>query len=146
MWLLLLAAALALGGLLTVQAGSNAHLRTFLGAPLAAAIVNFVVGLVALALWASVSRMTAPTVANAARAPWWAWIGGLIGATYVVSAVVLAPRLGATLFFGVLVAGQLLGAVILDHFGWLGFPEQRVTLWRLAGVACLLAGVWLVKR
>jgi transporter family-2 protein len=146
MWLILLAAALGLGGLLTIQAGINAQLRAYLGPPIAAGIVNFVVGLVALASVAVVTRTSLPAAATAARIPWWAWIGGLLGATYVVSAVVLAPRLGATLFVGVLVAGQLTAAVILDHFGWLGFPEQRVTAWRLAGVACLLAGVWLVKR
>src|SRR5262249_27251247 len=101
---------------------------------------------VALVTVALVTRTSMPAAATAARVPWWGWLGGMLGATYVVSAVVLAPRLGATLFVGVLGAGQLTAAVILDHFGWLGFREQRVTAWRLAGVACLLAGVWLVKR
>jgi transporter family-2 protein len=146
MGLILLAAALGLGGLLTIQAGVNAQLRSFLGPPITAGIVNFVVGLVGLATVAVLTRTSVPAAATAARVPWWAWFGGLLGATYVVSAVVLAPKLGATLFVGVLVAGQLTAAVILDHFGWLGFPEQRVTVWRLAGVVCLVAGGWLVKR
>lgn len=146
MWLILLAAGFGLGALLTIQAGINAQLRTFLGPPVTAAFASFGVGLAALLLLALVTRTSVLSAAVVGRVPWWAWLGGLFGATYVVSAVVLAPRLGATLFVGVLVAGQLAAAVILDQFGWLGFPEQRVSAWRLVGVGCLLAGVWLVKR
>jgi transporter family-2 protein len=146
MQLVLIGLTLLLGAVLTVQVGANAHLRIFLGSPLAAAIVNFVVGLVAIVAVAVAIRMPIPSGASAARAPWWSWSGGLIGATYVAASVVLAPKLGATLFFVLLVAGQLLAAVVVDHFGWIGFPEQRVTLTRVVGLACLAAGVVLVRR
>jgi transporter family-2 protein len=146
MLLALIGVSLVLGALLTVQVGANAHLRLFLGQPLAAAIVNFVVGLAAIGIVAVAIRMPVPSSAAAARAPWWAWSGGLIGATYVASAVVLAPRLGATLFFALLVTGQLLAAVVVDHFGWMGFVEQRISLTRLVGIGCLAAGVLLVRR
>ena len=146
MWFVLILSALVLGALLTVQAGANAHLRLFIGSPLSAAVVNFLVGLCLLVVVALVGRVPWPTMADAGRAPWWAWLGGAIGATYVALAVILAPRLGATLFFALLVAGQLSGAVIVDHFGWVGFPRQPINAWRLAGVACLIVGVWLIRR
>jgi transporter family-2 protein len=146
MLIVLVGLSLVLGALLTVQAGANAHLRLFLGSPLLAAVVNFVVGLVAIVGVGIAARVPLPALAAASRAPWWSWTGGLIGATYVASAVVLAPRLGASLFFAALVAGQLMGAVLVDHYGWLGFAQQRITLTKLLGLGLLVAGVLLVRR
>ena len=55
------------------------------------------------------------------EAPWWSWIGGLFGATYGLTAILLASRMGAATLTALVVTGQLICAVVLDHFGWLGF-------------------------
>src|SRR5215218_9725845 len=78
-------------------------------------------------------------------APWWFWLGGVFGAFYVTAALAVGPRLGATVFFGILVAAQLTTSVVLDRFGWLGFPQQAVSPGRLAGVALLVVGAVLVR-
>ena len=142
----LVVVALAIGAGLTIQAGVNASLRSVLGHPIHATVLNFVTGLILVLLFAVVARVPAPAAADLKRAPVWMYLGGLIGATYVGASVVLAPRLGATLMVGLLVTGQLAAALVIDHFGVLGFPEHRASLWRVAGVACLVLGVIIVRR
>jgi transporter family-2 protein len=78
--------------------------------------------------------------------PLWAWFGGLLGAFYVASSTVVAMELGATTLLGLALLGQLSTAVVLDHFGWLGLPENPITWTRVTGVALLAVGVWLISR
>jgi transporter family-2 protein len=59
---------------------------------------------------------------------------------------VLAPKLGATATLGLIVAGQMMVSVILDHFGLVGYEEHRVNMWRILGVVLLLSGVILIKK
>ncbi len=142
--LALLAFAAGLG--LTVQVGMNAALRTQFGSAGAAALVNFLVGIAALTVFVVMMRTPVPTRAALAGAPWWAWLGGLFGAFYIAVVTVAGPKLGATVLLAVTVFGQLLAALIVDQNGWLGFPQQPVTLARVAGCALLIGGVWLVSR
>jgi transporter family-2 protein len=137
--------ALVAGAMLPFQAGVNAQLADVLGSPVRAALVSFAVGtlaLLALALafyrgWTSVDRL--------ADAPWWVWIGGLLGAFYVAGSIVTAPRLGAVTLVALLLAGQAAASLVVDHFGWVGFEEHPVTAGRLAGMALLAAGIALVR-
>ena len=144
--ILLLALALGLGVLLPIQAGVNAQLRVSLGPPIAAALVSFLVGTAVLALGAALARIPIPLGAGWLRSPWWHWTGGLIGAAYVAGAIVLAPRLGAATLVAAVVAGQMVASLLLDHFGWVGFPVHEVSAARLIGAALIIAGVVLVQR
>jgi bacterial/archaeal transporter family-2 protein len=69
-----------------------------------------------------------------------------MGAFYVASSTVVASQLGTTSLLGLALLGQLTTALLFDHFGWMGLPEHPITLTRLAGVALLGAGVWLITR
>ena len=133
------------GAGLTIQVGMNATVRTVIGSPLLAAVVNFVVGLVALAAVAAAvgSRWTPGT---ASAVPAWAWFGGVLGALYVASTTVLGPRLGAAALLALTLAGQMAAALVVDHYGVIGFPQSPVTPARLLGVVLLLAGVLLIMR
>jgi transporter family-2 protein len=144
-WLLLLTA-LAAGMLLPVQAGVNATLRTLAGHPIAAAAIQFIVATIALLAVFIILRAPLPDFGRLTSAPWWVWIGGLFGANYIVVAILLAPRLGATTLLAMTVLGQMLISLILDHYGLLGFPIHPVNAWRVAGAALLLAGVGLIQR
>lgn len=134
------------GMLLSLQAGVNTRLRTGLGDPGLAALVSFLVGTAALALFALARRADLPTAVTIARIPWWAWTGGLLGAVYVAGVTVVAPRLGVAALTALVVAGQLAMALVLDHFGWLGFARRPVDLVRVAGVAMVLGGAMLTLR
>lgn len=138
--------ALGLGVLLPVQAGINAQLRTVLGVPLAATLVSFLVGTAALAAGALVTRAPLPVASAWAQSPWWFWVGGLIGAVYVAGSIVLAPKLGAATLVAAVVAGQMLTSLVLDQFGWVGFPVHEITPMRLLGAGLMIGGVVLVQR
>ena len=137
--------AVAVGAGLTLQIGMNAVLGRTLGSPLWGAIANFCVGLLALlgcVLFLGV-RMTPGALP---QVPAWAWIGGLCGAAYVASTTLLGPRLGAMVLLALMLAGQLVAALLVDHFGVLGFPRSEVTPVRLVGAALVVVGALLVLR
>ncbi len=143
--LVLFALALLAGISIPTQAGVNATLDQSLRSPIWAATVSFAVGTVTLLVYALVLRLPLPLPAQAALAPSWSWFGGVLGAFFVSATIYLAPKLGATTMLGALLGGQMLAALILDHFGWLGFPTQPITMMRLLGVGLILAGVWLIR-
>jgi transporter family-2 protein len=144
--ILLLLLALAAGVLLPVQAGVNAQLRPAVGSPLSAALVSFLVGTAGLMVAALILR--APIALRAAWTvtPWWYWVGGLIGALYVVATIVLAPRLGAATMIAAIVAGQMIASLLLDQYGLLGFPTHSISGLRVLGAALVMVGVILVQR
>lgn len=135
--------ALVAGSMLPLQAGVNAILSRWVGGVIPAALVSFAVGTLALLVVALV--FARPAVERVGEAPAWVWIGGLLGAFYVAGAIVTAPRLGAVLFLAVLLAGQSLSSLVVDHFGWVGFEEHPISLGRIVGVLLLAAGVALVR-
>jgi bacterial/archaeal transporter family-2 protein len=137
--------ALAAGAMLPIQFGINAQLASWVGSSVRAALVSFVVGALSLALVALVAARGWPSAERLSDAPWWVWIGGALGAFYVLGSIVAAPRLGAVTLFVMILAGQALASLAVDHFGWVGFEEHPVNAVRLAGVALLAAGVALVR-
>jgi len=137
--------ALVAGSLLPVQAGVNSQLARRLGHPATAALVSFFIGTAVLAVYCLVLRQ--PVNMPALRtAPPWMLSGGLYGAVFVAVAAALAPRLGATGLTALVIAGQLGLSLLLDHYGWLGFPVRSVDAGRALGVVLLAAGVVLVLR
>jgi transporter family-2 protein len=134
------------GAAVAVQFAVNSELRSAVRAPLLAAALSFLVGTAVLVVLVAVSREGLPAPSAFASAPWWAWLGGFLGAYYVFSSIVVTPRLGATATVGFVVAGQLAAALVLDHFGLLNLPTQPVGPVRLLGVALVLVGAVVVLR
>jgi transporter family-2 protein len=129
-----------------VQQVLNANLRTAIGSAAWSGLVSYAVGLACMALLILALRDPVPSAAVAARIPWWAWSGGLFGAIFIGLAILLVPQLGAATFLALLVAGQMLASITLDHFGWLGLEQRSVDLPRLIGAVLLVAGVALIRR
>ncbi len=138
--------AILAGVALTLQAGVNSELRLVLGSPFQAAFVSFAVGTIALGAYTFSQRLTWPIISDAIKVPWWIWTGGLLGAYLVTSIVVLAPRIGATALIGLIISGQMLTALLLDHYGLLGFQIHPVRWERLAGVVFLMLGAVLIRK
>ena len=80
------------------------------------------------------------------NAPWYTLTAGVLGLVIVGTIGYTVPRLGLTAAFTVIVATQLVVAVILDHFGLLGAAVRTMDLPRVAGLIFLILGVWLVLR
>jgi len=143
--LLSMLAIIIAGGATALQAPTNARLATAVASPVNAAFVSFAVGTAALGIMA-LALQTRPDIQAAKALPAWAWAGGLYGVVFVVAAAWAVPRLGVAMTVTLMVAGQLLLSLTLDHFGALGVPRQPMNLGRIAGVALVIAGVVLVRR
>jgi bacterial/archaeal transporter family-2 protein len=143
---ILLPLALAAGIILPVQFGINSQLRNFVGGPVAAAAISFVVGTVALAVAALVVQRSMPEPGSAASAPWWAWTGGLLGAFFVLASIILTPRLGAATTIGLILTGQVLASIVIDHFGLIRVPVHEASFPRIIGALLIVAGVVMVQR
>lgn len=133
------------GGMIAVQAPTNAMLAKAGGSPVLAALISFAVGTAALfAAWLAGGNK--PPAASFAGLPWYAWMGGLYGATYVAVAAYAAPKIGLASLITIGIAGQIAMALWLDHIGALGLPREPVSLGRLLGAALVVVGVVLVRR
>ena len=139
--------ALLLGVVLTMQVATNAQLGKALGNDYIPTAVNMAIGLIATALltWSLTPEWPSREVLRAA--PWYTWFaGGLMGTIYLTGTILLAPKLGAGELIGLIIAGQLVFSVLLDHFGWIGFAQHSASPARLAGCALMIAGVFLISK
>ena len=134
------------GSMLAVQIGLNATMNRYVGSPMAAAFVNFAIGTVFLFAMVALGRSSIAGLAQAAAAPWWAWAAGILGGLYIAASAVFGPMIGGATFLALLVAGQMVAALALDHYGLLGFPVRPLDAWRLAGAVLVIAGMFLLAR
>lgn len=124
----------------------NAVMGRTLGSPLLAAVVSIVVSLiVVIPVWLTVGQ-GAGELAHAGALPWWAVLGGVLGVVFVGGSVIVGPALGLALFFVCVVAGQLLGATLIDQVGAFGVPQKPINLMKVIGLGLVLVGAALVQR
>ena len=117
------------GGMLALQAPTNAILSRAGGSPVLAALISFAVGTIALfAVWLASSNR--PGAAPFAGLPWYAWLGGLYGAFFVAIAAFAAPRIGLASLITIGISGQIVMALLLDHLGALGLPREPISVGR----------------
>lgn len=140
MELFLVAAALAVGGLLAVQAAANLQLSTAVGSPVGASALQLGIAAALLVGLATLAG-TLATVELLPDAEPWHLLGGLGSALYITAGILLFPRLGALASVGLFVAGQMFASLALDLFGLLGVSRQPVGPALLAGAAAVMAGV-----
>ncbi len=133
------------GFCLPTQAGINAQLSIFTHSSVMAATISFAVGTIALVAYVLVFRISWPGVSTVVRIPWWIWTGGCIGAYFVAATIVLAPRLGAAPMVALIVGGQMLASLVLDHFGLIGYQVHPLNLLRTLGAALIVGGVALIN-
>ncbi len=145
LFLLMLITAIT-GSILPIQAGINAKLGKVSGGPVIAAFISFLVGTVLLAVYLLISRKHSFQWNGIQSAPLWLFAGGLIGAFYVAAITFIVPTLGTALTFALIISGQLLAAMVIDHYGWLGMNVQEISAGRIAGAVLLIAGVVLIQK
>jgi transporter family-2 protein len=134
------------GATLAVQVGLNATMRDHAGSPMAAALVNFAVGTVFLFIAVLFGRSSLGAIAGATAAPWWAWGAGILGGLYIAASAAFGPMIGGATFLALIVAGQMVAALALDHYGVLGFPVRPLDAGRAAGALLVVAGMFLLAR
>jgi bacterial/archaeal transporter family-2 protein len=105
-------------------------------------VVAVVVGLTTLLA----VRQSVDGIGSAARQPLWLWTGGALSAFIVLAVTVGPPRIGVTATVGIVIAGNLVMAALIDRFGWLGNERIALNWQRIAGIALLAAGAALTLR
>ena len=143
-WLLAL---LALGAGISVatQQVLNGNLRTALNSPAWAGFISYLGGLLTMAVLLVVAREPVPSWKLVTATPWWAWSGGILGGVFIMLMILLLPSLGAATLLALIVAGQMLAGVAMDHFGLFGLAQHPVSPSRLIGIALVIGGVLLIK-
>jgi bacterial/archaeal transporter family-2 protein len=133
------------GCLVGMQAPINSRLGMTVGGVQAASF-SFLVGTAALVAISFILRGGLGSLGNIGKVPWWALLGGLLGAVYVFVALEAVRTLGASGLTAVVITGQLAISVLIDRFGLLGVARSPIGLQRIVGLALLVAGVALVVR
>lgn len=133
------------GGMVALQAPTNAMLAKAGGSAVLAALISFTVGTIGLmVVWLGSGNR--PGTAVFAGLPWYAWVGGLYGAVFVAVAAYAAPKIGIASLITIGIAGQIAVALWLDQVGALGLPREPLNFGRIAGAVLVIAGVILVRR
>jgi transporter family-2 protein len=142
----LAAAGILAGASAVLQQVLVANLRTALASPFWAVLISYIGGTVTMVLVMLAAREPMITSQGIAKSSTLSWIGGVFGVIYIVIAILLIPRLGAATVLALLVSGQLLASILIDHFGMFGLPRQPADAARIAGAVMLIGGVLLIRR
>jgi bacterial/archaeal transporter family-2 protein len=141
-------AALVAGGagmVVVVMQALNAGLGIQLGSVLWAGFTNYVVSATTIGLVLLILREPWP-LAAASRVNLQFWLGGIFGTLYVLASIFLLRRLGAATLVALLICGQMIGSLIVDHFGLFGVKPEPADTQRLMGAGLLVAGVLLIRH
>jgi transporter family-2 protein len=144
--LFFLALALITGALIPIQAATNAAFSKSIGNPSITGLMVFIVGLVGMILFILLSRTSFPPLQQLTSAPLYGYLGGIIVATYVVMITILVPRIGVGTAIGLIVTGQIICAVAIDHFGLFNVAVRSINSTRVAGILLMISGVYLVIK
>lgn len=134
------------GAILPIQAGFNIQIGKTVQQPVFAAFASFLIGTVALFIYLVAIKFNFNTISATQSVSPIFWTAGILGAFYVASVIIIAPKLGTALTFSLIVGGQMIISLILDHFGLLGFSIKEINWQRILGVIFLVLGVLLIRR
>lgn len=137
--------ALLSGVVLPMQAVLNAKLGKTVGDPIYGALISFIIGGLGLLLYCLIVRIDFSQITQATNSDWLIWTGGLMGAFYVVAVIILVPKIGTALTFGLVIAGQMGFSLVMDHYGWFGASVQPISWQKIMGVLLIIGGAILLR-
>ncbi|MBE9225320.1 DMT family transporter [Phormidium sp. LEGE 05292] len=144
-WLYLLLALLS-GAVLPIQTSLNAQLARGLNSVPLAANISYFVGALVLVMLLLTGQFGELEWSALIKAPRWSLVGGLLGAWYIASSAYFASILGTTLTIGFVIGGQAIAGIIIDHFGWLGMPQYRLTRHRRFAIGLLIVALFFLVQ
>ena len=137
--------ALVAGTFLPVQAGLNTKMGKAIGSPVHASMISFITGAIAVFIYILITKQQV-SWSGLRSAPTYTWLAGALGAFYVTTVILAFPQIGPALTFGLVVLGQMLIAVVLDHFNILVAHQHSINVWRILGILLIVSGVILVRK
>lgn len=133
------------GSFLPLQAGLNSRLGKSIESPVYASMISFITGAFAVLIYALVTKQHS-SWAGLKTAPAYTWLAGALGAFYVTTVILAFPRIGPALTFGLVVLGQMVVSVLLDHFNILVAHPHYINTWRILGVILIVGGVIIIRK
>ena len=138
--------ALIAGTLMPTQAAINNKLAVHVQSPVLSAFISFGVGFLALFVYILMTGIPLSNLSLSRNASPVAWMGGLCGAFFVTAVVMVVPRLGVALTFSILILGQMIATLPMDHYGFLEAPVREINLPRIIGVGLVILGAFLIRK
>jgi transporter family-2 protein len=138
--------AILAGAIVPVQVGVNAVLDQQLKSPFFTSFIVFLVGAVGIFISFFFTEESFPTGATIKGTTWWAWLGGLLGAIYILSLIILSQYINIGLLTILALAGQLVMAMVVDHFGWFGSTVNPISYLKILGLILIGLGIFLIKK
>lgn len=124
----------------------NGALRNALTNPWLASLVSFLPVIALLACLVLCLPRPLPTMAGVAAMPWWAPLGGLVGAFAVIAGLLFVHKVGAGVFAGLTITANILMSLVIDKFGWFGMNVHPLGGWRMLGAALMVGGITLIAK
>ncbi|PID66354.1 MAG: hypothetical protein CR975_03330 [Gammaproteobacteria bacterium] len=134
-----------IGFVVAFQPGLNAELAKLIDSNLWAAIISFFVGLVVLLVYALVTQQPV-SLKKLIIVPPYVFIGGALGALFVLSIVIVFPKIGAVNAVIFTVAGQMLCSTVIDHYGWFNAPLSAINWQKTAALLLMLAAIFWFQK
>jgi bacterial/archaeal transporter family-2 protein len=131
---------------IAVQSIINGQLRVAIGSPLMAAFISFFTGTLFLLLLILTTRQPAPSLHTIQQVSWIKWTGGLLGAFFVTAVIVAIQKIPSANLFALIITGQFITALLIDHFGLFGAMQSPAHPLKLAGVVLLIGGAYLIIK
>jgi transporter family-2 protein len=78
--------------------------------------------------------------------PWWAPLGGLVGAFAVIAGLLFVNKVGAGPFAGLTITANILMSLVIDKFGWFGMDTHPLSAWRMLGAILMVGGITLIAK
>jgi transporter family-2 protein len=124
----------------------NGALRQSLANPWLASLISFLPVVAFLAVLAMCVPKPLPTASGVENMPWWAPLGGLVGAFAVIAGLLFVNTVGAGAYAGLTITANILMSLAIDKFGWFGLDIHPLGGWRILGAALMVAGITLIAR
>ena len=124
----------------------NHTLRVSLENPWLASLVSFLPIVALLACLLMCLPHPLPSERGLAEMPWWAPLGGLVGAFAVVAGLLFVGTVGAGAFAGLTITANILMSLVIDRFGMFGMQVHELSAGRVAGAAFMVAGITLISK
>lgn len=145
-WLWRLVGVLA-GMLLAVQFAINGELGKVLQSSTHAALVSFLVGTTMLIIMVGIMDRSYANIKKAIResAPWWVWIGGILGGLYILINVYLVEQIGTGQTVVLVLFGQIAGSLLVEQFGLFRSYKNQIIPVQILGLIVMIVGVFLIR-
>ena len=135
-----------IGLFMSLQTAVNSQLRQYLDHPLQAALISFAIGTICLIILVYSQPVMRPHINQLTNIPWWLWLGGCLGVYCISMSIYTVPKLSFLTFTGLVLFGQIVMSMLLDHFGWLGVEKTPIQWQRLLGKVFIACGVLLTLQ